>query len=102
VRTGELRRHVGRAVLALVVDEHDAERAGVVPVEQRAQRLGQHVGLVARGDHRHDGRPACGYRPTPVEALVAEPEAAVREDEMTPGGERERGEYGEHGHGGRL
>ena len=48
----------GRAVTAAIVDQHDPQRPGIVLGEQAADGSRDHVGLVAGGNDRHDGRPA--------------------------------------------
>ena len=88
----------GGAVAAAVVDQHDAERPGIVLAQQAADGLRDHVGLVAGGNDRHDGGPARRDGKHAVIALARQPEAAAREQQVEPHRERKQPDAGPQGH----
>ena len=81
-------------VVALVVNEIDVQRSGVVLSEQCRQRVGQHVALVARRYDDRQGRPLerLGGGIDWREANVGTPEAAACQEQHEP---RARGRNGE-------
>ena len=57
-KTFDRPRRIRGCVLAVVVDEDDAELSRVVLAQQRGEGVGKHVGFVARRDDGDDARPS--------------------------------------------
>ena len=73
----QVSRDLTGPVLAAIIDQHDAEIAGIILRGQHCQRPGDNVGLIARRNHCHHIRPAARFRQRkPVLALPAQPESA--------------------------
>jgi hypothetical protein len=70
----------------MIVDQDDAKPAGIVLVEQRAQRAADIGSLVARRDHRHDvGHVGHGWcLGIPVQPGPGMPEAMASEEQVGP------------------
>src|SRR6185437_16618009 len=75
------------AVVAVVVDDEDTEVTGVILGEERGQRDRQGLRLVPRRHDSGNRRPSFRRRPGAArQALVGEPEAAMRRNEVAPRG----------------
>ena len=96
----KLKGAVAGSVLAVVIDQDEVKRTGVVLLQQGLQAAFDSLGFVARGDHR-DGRwPGAGrlgFDQMRVEELVSLPEVAMKKAEVDPREERAQGEADEHG-----
>jgi len=77
-----------RAVAALVVDQDDMQRAGVILPDQRGDGLAHARGFVARRNNGGDGGPRTVSSPNPrravVIALFRQPESAPRREQIQP------------------
>src|SRR5262249_44582333 len=78
------RRDRSGAIAALVVDQNNRERAGVVLIEQRADTFRNAIGLVASRDDRNDRRPWGFQRVTGVITHRRQPESSTRCDQVEP------------------
>lgn len=59
---GRSERDGGRAIGAVIVDDHDVERARIVLLQQRADRAADHVGFIAGGHDRDERGPRAASR----------------------------------------
>src|SRR5204863_8626701 len=74
-------------ILTAVVHQDDAEGAGIVLPQQRADARGDAVRLVARRHDGGDGRPGGRRRHFAVVALGTAPELAAAEQQVEPNAE---------------
>ena len=87
LRAREAARDVCRAIIALVIDQDDAEVAGIILRQHRAQRAGDDIGLVARRDDGDDRWPVRWLGQAVGVAVGEFPEIGAGEHHHQPDGE---------------
>jgi hypothetical protein len=88
-----------RAVVAVVVHQHDAEGARIVLLQQAFDRVADDVRLVARGHDGHHARPAAGLgRRFAIVTFARQPESATAHQQVEPDRQRQDAQGGRRVH----